>query len=362
MSFDVAIGRMLGGKRFAFDFRAGAGLTAVLGPSGAGKTTLMDMIAGIALPDSGRIAVGGRTLYDRAGGIAIPIEERRCGYIFQDGRLFPHLSVGRNLEYGARLAGDRVPPIGFDALVDLLGLRPLLDRKPRTLSGGEARRVAIGRALLGCPAFLLMDEPLTGLDGEMKLDVIAMIAELRDRLTLPILLVSHDRDEVERLADNIVLIDEGAVIAAGEANAILSDLSLPLARAGDALVILKAEPVGHDADYDITTCRIGETLLQVPGRWDGAPTVRLRIRATDVTLSKDKAIDSALNRLTARIVGAERTRTAQMRVVLSLGESEDGPRLLASITRKSWDMLGLAIGDRVEAAIKAAALAERRRG
>ncbi|WP_181008527.1 molybdenum ABC transporter ATP-binding protein [Sphingomonas montanisoli] len=362
MSFDVAIGRVLGGMRFAFDFRAGAGLTAVLGPSGAGKTTLMDMIAGIGQPDSGRIAVGGRTLYDRAGGIAVPIEERRCGYIFQDGRLFPHLNVRDNLDYGARLAGGRIPPIGFDALVDLLGLRALLDRKPRTLSGGEARRVAIGRALLGCPAFLLMDEPLTGLDGEMKLDVIAMIAELRDRLPLPILLVSHDRDEVERLADNIVLVDEGAVIAAGEANAILSDLSLPLARAGDALVILKAAPVGYDADYDITTCRIGETFLQVPGRWDADPLVRLRIRAADVTLSKTETVDSALNHISARIVAAEHTRTAQMRVVLSLGDGEDGPRLLSSITRKSWDRLELAVGDGVEAAIKAAALAERRRG
>jgi molybdate transport system ATP-binding protein len=163
MRFEVAARRRLGEREIAVDFESDAVVTALVGPSGAGKTSLLNMIAGVLKPDSGRIAVAGRTLFDADQGIDLPPEARRCGYVFQDGRLFPHLTVCANLRYGHRQSGA-AERIGYAEVIDLLGIAALAERKPRTLSGGEAKRVAIGRALLSQPDFLLLDEPLTSLD------------------------------------------------------------------------------------------------------------------------------------------------------------------------------------------------------
>jgi molybdate transport system ATP-binding protein len=205
MSFDVAVERRLGDTVVACAFQTGAGqtgagLTALFGPSGAGKTSVLNMIAGLLRPDAGRVAVGGEVLFDSAGGVDVPVQARRAGYVFQDGRLFPHLRVRDNLAYGMR--GDGL--MGLDEVADFLGIAHLLDRWPRSLSGGEAQRVAIGRALLSNPHFLLMDEPLSGLDRARREDVMRVIERLRDEVQLPILYVSHDRAEVERLAGTII--------------------------------------------------------------------------------------------------------------------------------------------------------------
>ena len=204
MSFEVQVERKLGERVIAASFSADTGLTALFGPSGAGKTSLLNMVAGLLRPDVGRIAVGGEVLFDAADAIDIPTRLRRAGYVFQDGRLFPHKRVRENLLYGWHLARPEDRWIDLAETARFLGIEGLLDRWPRTLSGGEAQRVAIGRALLSGPRFLLMDEPLSSLDRARREEIMAVIERVRDDLKLPILYVSHDRDEVERLASTIV--------------------------------------------------------------------------------------------------------------------------------------------------------------
>jgi molybdate transport system ATP-binding protein len=201
MSFDVDLRRRMGrDTEVAVRFSSGAGLTALFGPSGAGKSSVLAMVAGLIRPDAGHVRVGGETLFGE--GVNVPADRRAAGYVFQDARLFPHYRVRGNLLYGARRAG--VVGMGLDEIADFLGIAHLLDRWPRTLSGGEAQRVAIGRALLSGPRFLLMDEPLASLDVARRQEIMALIERVRDELGLPILYVSHDRGEVDRLAAHVV--------------------------------------------------------------------------------------------------------------------------------------------------------------
>lgn len=202
MSFEIDVERRLGEALITARFTSGTGLTALFGPSGAGKTSILNMVAGLLRPDRGRIAVGGRTLFD--AGVDVAPDQRRAGYVFQDGRLFPHRRVRANLDYGHRVARPERRWIGFGEVVAFLDIGGLLDRWPRTLSGGEVQRVAIGRALLSGPDFLLMDEPLGSLDSARREEIMRVIERVRDELKLPILYVSHDRGEVERLASEIV--------------------------------------------------------------------------------------------------------------------------------------------------------------
>ena len=207
MSFEINVRRRIGEMDLRLDMQAGPGLTALFGPSGAGKTSLLNMVAGLLRPDEGRIAVDGKVLFDSRTGINLPPEQRRAGYVFQDGRLFPHKRVRANLLYGFHLATPEHRWLDFEEAVAFLGIGHLLDRSPATLSGGEAQRVAMGRALLSGPRFLLMDEPLSSLDAPRRAEIMIVIEHIRDRLKLPILYVSHDRAEVERLATRIVPID-----------------------------------------------------------------------------------------------------------------------------------------------------------
>ena len=204
MFFDIHVSKRIGDAEIACRIEAGEGLTVLFGPSGAGKTSVLNMVAGLLRPESGRIAVAGETLFDHERGIDLPPERRRAGYVFQDGRLFPHKRVRANLAYGARLADPAQRWIALDETVRFLGIEGLLDRWPRSLSGGEAQRVAIGRALLSAPRFLLMDEPLASLDSARRGEIMTVIERIRDELAIPILYVSHDRAEVERLATTIV--------------------------------------------------------------------------------------------------------------------------------------------------------------
>ena len=203
MAFEIAVSRRLGEHTISADLAAGHGLTALFGPSGAGKTSILNMVAGLLRPDAGRIAVGGTVLFDSAAGVDLPARQRRAGYVFQDGRLFPHRRVRENLLYGWKLARPEDRWMELDEATRFLGIDHLLNRWPRTLSGGEAQRVAIGRALLSGPRFLLMDEPLASLDRARREEIMQVIERLRDELKLPILYVSHDRAEVERLATTI---------------------------------------------------------------------------------------------------------------------------------------------------------------
>jgi molybdate transport system ATP-binding protein len=204
MSFDVDVSRQIGDVRISARFEAGDGITALFGPSGAGKTTILNMVAGLIRPDEGRIAVNGHVLFDSAQGIDLPPERRRLGYVFQDGRLFPHRRVRGNLLYGYNLAPTEARWMSLDDAAGFLGIGHLLDRWPRSLSGGEAQRVAIGRALLSGPRFLLMDEPLSSLDAARRDGIMTVIERIRSELGLPILYVSHDPAEIERLATTVI--------------------------------------------------------------------------------------------------------------------------------------------------------------
>jgi len=204
MSFEIDVKKRLGDAQIAVRFSADAGITALFGPSGAGKSSILNMVAGLLRPDEGRIVVDGTSLFDSAAGIDLPPNKRRLGYVFQDGRLFPHKKVRANLLYGYELADDGDRWMGLDEAVDFLGIGHLLDRWPATLSGGEAQRVAIGRALLSGPRFLLMDEPLSSLDRARREEIMVVIERIRDEMKLPILYVSHDRDEIARLAGTVV--------------------------------------------------------------------------------------------------------------------------------------------------------------
>jgi molybdate transport system ATP-binding protein len=214
MSFEIDVVLRRGDAEVGARFATRAKLTALFGPSGAGKTSLLDMVAGLLRPDGGRIAVGGEVLFDGAAGIDLPPERRACGYVFQDGRLFPHRKVLGNLLYGWNLAPPDRRWITLDEVVAFLGIGHLLDRRPRTLSGGEAQRVAIGRALLSGPRFLLMDEPLSSLDARRREEIMVVIERVRDELAIPILYVSHDREEVRRLAGEIVELPQSGDSAA----------------------------------------------------------------------------------------------------------------------------------------------------
>lgn len=199
MSFDIAVEKRRGDTQVSCRIDGGAGITVLFGPSGVGKTSVLDMVAGLLLPDAGHVRVGGELLFDAAAGVNVPPEHRRAGYVFQDARLFPHLSVRKNLLYGA---GD--DPSGLHDLAARFGIAHLLNRWPRSLSGGEARRVAIGRALLAKPQFLLLDEPLSSLDRARREEVMLVIEQLRDESGLPILMVTHDAAEAERLGQRII--------------------------------------------------------------------------------------------------------------------------------------------------------------
>jgi molybdate transport system ATP-binding protein len=212
LSVDIALDQ--GGFSLDVRFEREAGLIALAGPSGAGKTTVVNAIAGLVKPRRGRIALDTTVLFDSAKGIDVPVHQRRLGYVFQEGRLFPHLSVQGNLDYGLALTPRTERRLDPAAVVELLGIGNLLHRRPANLSGGERQRVAIGRALLVSPRLLLMDEPLASLDRARKGQIIPYIERLRDDLAIPIVYVSHADDEVRRLATSIVTLEDGRVVAA----------------------------------------------------------------------------------------------------------------------------------------------------
>jgi molybdate transport system ATP-binding protein len=207
MSFDIAIRRKLGEVEIARQFETGPGLTVLFGPSGSGKTSILNMVAGLLRPDSGHIRRDGETLFDKAAGIDLPPDKRHIGYVFQDGRLFPHRRVRSNLLYGFRIAAPEQRWLKPADAIDFLGIGHLLDRWPATLSGGEAQRVAIGRAMLAGPRALLMDEPLSSLDQPRREEIMGVIERIRDELKIPILYVTHDQSEAARLGTRIIALE-----------------------------------------------------------------------------------------------------------------------------------------------------------
>ena len=330
------------------------GITALFGASGAGKSSILNAVAGLLRPDEGRIALGEGVLFDSDARINMPVQKRHLGVVFQDGRLFPHMTVRQNLLYGARSTRTGVPPTLAD-VVDLLGLSKLLDRRPGDLSGGERQRVAIGRALLMKPDALLMDEPLAALDGARKAEVLPMLSELRALRRIPILYVSHQMDEVVRLADTLVLIDGGRIAAMDSVEALTSRLDLRhLTGRHEAGSVLRATFTGSDPEWGLTELSVGGAKLFVStlGLERGTP-VRLRIRARDVAIALTPPEDASfLNMLPATVAEIAEADGASLDVSLALSDAPNAPRLWARITRRSADRLGLHLGLPVHALIK----------
>ncbi len=335
-------------------FTASEGITALFGRSGAGKTTVVNMLAGLERPDEGRIAVANRVLFDRERGSDLAPEKRRLGYVFQEDRLFPHLSVRGNLAFGARRAPASERRINFEAVVALLDLGGLLARRTARLSGGEKQRVAIGRALLACPSLLLMDEPLAGLDTPRRAEIMPFIESLRDQLGVPIVYVTHNIDEIIRLADTVVLIDEGRVAAAEPLEEIMTRLDLSaIIGSFDAGAVMRATVAEHDPEHALTRLEIKGGTLTV-SRLDlplGA-SLRVRIRARDVILALRRPADiSTLNVLSGTVTELRPAMASQTDVLVDVGS-----RLWARVTRRSVEELGIEPGREVFALVKSVAL------
>src|SRR5215469_864049 len=249
---EVDIEHRFGSFELDIHFRSGRGLTALFGRSGAGKTSIINVIAGLVRPERGRIVVDGSVLIDTERGVRVPAYRRRVGYVFQEDRLFPHLTVHQNLLFGRWFAIGSAPATRLDDVVDLLGIGGLLDRRPARLSGGEKQRVAIGRALLASPRLLLMDEPLASLDAVRKDEILPYIERLRDQAYVPIVYVSHAAAEVARLATTIVLIADGRVQAVGPVAAIMGRAGqYPLAGGFEAGAVLSVRVEAHDARWNL---------------------------------------------------------------------------------------------------------------
>lgn len=355
MSLFVDISHPLVGFDLNVAFEAPGGITALFGRSGTGKTTVVNAVSGLLRPRRGRIVVAGETLLDTGTGVGLAVHRRRLGYVFQDGRLFPHLSVRQNLTYGARFAPRGATGPGLAEVCDLLGIATLLDRRPGALSGGEKQRVAIGRALLSRPRMLLMDEPLAALDAARKEEILPFLERLRDHAAIPVLYVSHSVAEVARLATYVVVLEAGQVARAGSAEQVLSDpgtvRQLGLREAG---AVLPARIARHHAD-GLTELAVsgGRLFLPLLDRAPGQHT-RVRILAHDVIVASEAPHGlSALNILPAQVVTLRSGGGPGVIVQLQCGDD----RLLARITRRSADALGLEPGRQVFAVIKSVSVA-----
>ncbi|WCR05221.1 molybdenum ABC transporter ATP-binding protein [Paracoccus saliphilus] len=334
-------------------FEAPPGVTALFGRSGSGKTSIVNAVAGLMRPDGGRIEMDGRLLSDSETGRFLPPHRRGMGYVFQEARLFPHLTVRQNLLYGRWFSG-RHDRAGFARIVEMLGIGHLLSRRPVALSGGERQRVALGRAILSDPRLLLMDEPLAALDEARKAEILPYLERLRDETGLPILYVSHAPAEIARLATSIVLIESGHVIRAGTAAEILSDPAIaPVLGLRETGAIITARIEAHEADG---LTRLGTATGTIFLPYVGAApraVMRLRILAQDVMIALDRPKGiSALNVLPAVVRDLTETDIGML-VRLDAG----GEAILARITRRSAKALALEPGKPVHAVLKAVSVA-----
>jgi molybdate transport system ATP-binding protein len=340
MTIEVDVAHRLGVFTLELRFISRGRLTAFFGQSGSGKTSLVNVIGGLIRPDRGRVAVDATTLTDTAAGIFVPTHRRRVGYVFQEGRLFPHLTVRQNLLFGRWFRPPRERKIELETVVDLLGIGHLLHRRPGALSGGEKQRVAIGRALLASPRLLLMDEPLAALDEERKAEILPFIERLRDEAEVPIIYVSHSLAEVSRLADSIVVLRNGRMVASGDPAEVLSRSELvPEDAVEEAGAVIEARISQHDSQFGLTMLQSKAGLIRAPYLDLPAGTiVRLRIRARDVMVATAPPVGlSALNVLAGKVVELRNSGETVVEVAIDC----NGVKLSARLTRKSVDTLRL---------------------
>ncbi|NDV01128.1 molybdenum ABC transporter ATP-binding protein [Pseudoroseicyclus tamaricis] len=355
MTLSVALRHRLS-PAFALEvaFDAPPGVTALFGRSGAGKSSILRAVAGLIRPDEGRITVDGAPVFDSAAGIDLPPHRRRFGLVFQEPRLFPHLSVARNLRYGRRALGLPAAPAREAEIVEMLGIGALLSRRPSGLSGGEAARVAIGRALLTEPRLLMLDEPFASLDAARREEILPYLERLRDHAGLPILFVSHALPEVARLAARIVVLGDGHVLRAGPAAEMLADPeAAELLGPREAGAVLTGT-VGATAEDGLTEVHLPGGTLHLPGVTAGeGARIPVRIAASDVILALEPPRGlSALNMLRCRVASLHRGKGPGVMVGLTCGPDA----LLARVTARSAEAMGLAEGLEVTAIVKSVAI------
>jgi molybdate transport system ATP-binding protein len=354
LEFDITA--QLGAFRLQAAFKApSSGATVVFGPSGAGKSALLAAIAGLQRPQQGRIVIGDDVVFDRGRGIDVAAEDRRIGFVFQEARLFPHLSVRANLEYGQRRRRAENSAAGFEAIITLLGIGQLLDRRPATLSGGEKQRVAIGRALLSNPRLLLLDEPLAALDDPRKAEILPFLERLRDEIGIPMLYVTHAMEEVTRIADHLVLLEDGRVTAAGEPAEMLARLDLPLLiDRADVGSVLPGRIAAHDEERGVTQVQVGdaEFLLSHVDLPVGH-VVRLRVLARDVAIATQRPEGLSVQNVISGTL-SDMIERPNRRCLLRI-EIGQGAALLALLTGDSARRLHLQPGQQVFALVKSVA-------
>ena len=343
---------------FALDVQLelpGRGVSALFGPSGSGKTSCLRCIAGLERNATGQVSINGQCWQDSVSGLLVPPHRRAIGYVFQDANLFAHLSVKRNLEFGMKRVARDERRVVWDQAVELLGIGHLLERMPERLSGGERQRVAIARALLTSPQLLLLDEPLAALDFKRKQEILPYLERLHDELEIPVVYVSHAPDEVARLADYLVLLDEGRVVAQGGLRETLARLDLPTAFGEDAGVVIDSVVAEHDTSYHLTRLVFqgGEVLV---ARGDEAigQGLRFRVHARDVSLALAKAEGTSISNLLPACVEQVVPADTPAHVLVRL--SAQGTPLLARISRRSADQLDVRVGKQLWAQIKTVAL------
>lgn len=327
------------------------GITGVYGASGAGKTTLLRCIAGLEQPTVGGLSVAGEALHDE--NTNVPTHEREIGYVFQEPRLFRHLDVRSNIEYGMRRRKRNSGP-GVDEVVALLGLEHLLGRRSWELSGGEAQRVAIARALLRAPRFVLMDEPLASLDDARKQEILPFLDRLHAESSVPIVYVSHNIDEICRLCDHLIVLDQGQVAASGDLQSVLVRLDVPALAGDEAGAIIAGKLTQFDENFELSLVKCAGAEFWLPGKLGTiGDSLRLRIRASDISICRDRpARSSILNLIDVSVIDVQDTHGPTQLVRIAAGKNE----LIARITRRSCEELNLQPGDAVVAQVKAAAV------
>lgn len=357
MTLSVSLRHTL--DRFELDvtFDAPDGVTALFGRSGAGKTTVVNAVAGLMQPTQGRISVGDRVLFDSSTRISLPVHKRRLGYVFQDARLFPHMTVAQNLAYGAKVQRTKRDVAHEKRIIEMLGIGDLLSRRPGRLSGGEKQRVAIGRALLAAPELLLLDEPLAALDEARKAEILPFLERLRDHSGIPILYVSHSIAEVARLATTVVALHNGRVAQVGPTASVLSDPdAVPALGVREAGAVIRGKLVAHHDDglSELQTCGGALFLPRVKGV-EIDQVIRVRIRAHDVILSRNAPEGlSALNILHGRIVSLREGQGPGVMVRIACRDEH----ILARITRRSAQAMSLSEGDTIHAIVKSVSVAQ----
>jgi molybdate transport system ATP-binding protein len=358
MTLSVAINHYQGGFELAANFKCGEGVTALFGRSGSGKTTLVNAIAGLLRPRQGSVTFGGETLFDAARNIDVRAGLRRFGYVFQESRLFPHMTVRQNLLYSHWFNGNLRSSGHLSHIVELLGIGDLLYRRPGQLSGGEKQRVAIGRALLSNPRLLLLDEPLASLDAQRKVEILRYLRLLRDETHIPMIYVSHAVEEVLQLADHVVLLDAGRIVTTGSIESVMGH---PHLGGGEGLfeggVVIEARVLAMDGQDGVATLGFDGGTLTVAGagmRIGEAMRVRIRAREVSIALERPQHI-SIQNILRGTITALDMQHAGAVTVTMTIGTAV----LRSRITQRAARQLGLQPGLAVYALVKAVSLDRR---